>query len=164
MKKVLIYTDGSSRGNPGPGGYGTVLLSGDNQRELSGGFAKTTNNRMELMAVIMGLEALNRACEVEVYSDSAYVINAMKKEWILGWKANGWAKKHKQPLKNADLWQRLYLVALKHEVTWIWVKGHAGNLYNERCDVLATTAAQEDDLPPDSAYIIAESGDIDLFN
>ncbi len=164
MKKVVIYTDGSSRGNPGPGGYGTVLLSGDHKRELSGGFAKTTNNRMELMAVITGLEALNRACQVEVISDSKYVINAMEKGWILGWKANGWAKKQKQPLKNADLWQRLYLTALMHEMTWTWVKGHAGNLYNERCDILATTAAQGKKLPPDEAYLIAEEGDTDLFN
>ncbi len=164
MKKVIIYTDGSSRGNPGPGGYGTVLLSGDHKRELSGGYAKTTNNRMELMAVIAGLEALNCSCEVEVISDSKYVINAMTQGWVLGWKANGWAKKHKQPLKNADLWRRLDLTALRHEVMWTWVKGHAGNLYNERCDFLATTAAKEDDLPPDGAYLLAESGNSDLFS
>jgi len=164
MKKVLIYTDGSSRGNPGPGGYGTVLLSGDHKRELSGGFAKTTNNRMELMAVIIGLEALNRDCQVEVISDSKYVINAMTQGWIIGWKANGWAKKHKQPLKNADLWKRLYLIAQKHDITWTWVKGHAGNLYNEVCDELATTAAQEQDLPPDVAYLEYEMGESDLFN
>ena len=164
MKKVLIYTDGSSRGNPGPGGYGIVLLSGERKRELSGGFSRTTNNRMELMAVIAGLEALNRVCQVEVYSDSTYVINAMNKGWSLGWKAHGWAKKDKNPLKNADLWKRLYLASQKHEVSWIWVKGHAGNVYNECCDVLATSAAQQEDLPADEYYLTSEAGDSDLFS
>ncbi len=139
-------------------------LTGDKERELCGGVADTTNNRMELMAVIAGIDALNQGCQVEVYSDSRYVINAMDKGWILGWKANGWAKKQKQPLKNADLWQRLYLEALKHEITWTWVKGHAGNRYNERCDCLATDAAQKKGLPVDEAYEIVEMGDSDLFS
>ena len=115
------------------------------------------------MAVISGIEALNQACQIEVYSDSKYVINAMNQGWVEGWKANGWAKKHKQPLKNADLWKRLYSATQKHSITWIWVKGHAGNHYNERCDELATTAAQQEDLPADEAYLIAEQSDADLF-
>ncbi len=164
MKKVLIYTDGSARGNPGPGGYGTLLLSGDNQKKLSGGFKKTTNNRMELMAVIMGLESLNQTCEVEVYSDSKYVINAMTRGWIIGWKSNGWAKKHKQILKNSDLWKRLDKAISLHSITWVWVKGHAGNRYNELCDQLATSAADKGDLPPDKAYIDAQSDENDLFS
>lgn len=163
MKKVLIYTDGSARGNPGPGGYGTVLLSGEHKRELSGGFSRTTNNRMELLAVIKGLGALNQACHVEVYSDSRYVINAMTEGWIEGWKALGWAKKGHKVLKNADLWKQLYEAALRHDVKWIWVKGHAGNEYNEVCDELATTAAQQDGLPADQAYLDAEAGDAELF-
>lgn len=163
MKEVLIYTDGSSRGNPGPGGYGAVLISGRHERELSGGFRKTTNNRMELLAVIVGLEALNQPCRVEVYSDSRYVINAMVQGWVEGWKANGWAKKHKAPLKNADLWRRLYTISQTHEVTWTWVKGHAGNLYNEKCDLLATTAAQSDGQLVDEGYELTEEGGEDLF-
>jgi len=147
MKKVLIYTDGSSRGNPGPGGYGTVLLSGGHQKELSGGY-------------LIGLEALNQGCEVEVYSDSKYVINAMNLGWIESWKVLGWAKKGKKPLKNADLWRRLDAARSMHSVTWVWVKGHAGNHYNEICDRLATDAAQSPEQSEDVGFIEIEEEDL----
>ncbi len=162
MKKVLIYTDGSSRGNPGPGGYGTILLSGDHQRELSGGYKMTTNNRMELMAVIVALEKLKAPCDVEVFSDSKYVIDAMVKGWILGWRQKGWAKADKKPLKNTDLWRRLYEAMQTHKIKWTWVKGHAGNRYNERCDYLATFAAQGKNLPLDHGFNTHEDTE-DLF-
>lgn len=162
MKKVLIYTDGSSRGNPGPGGYGTLLLCGEYKKEFSGGYKKTTNNRMELMAVIVALEALKEPCAVEVFSDSKYVINALVKGWIHGWRQKGWAKADKRPLKNTDLWKRLYEAMLAHEVKWTWVKGHAGNRYNERCDYLATFAAQGKNLPEDSGFMLDDDTE-DLF-
>lgn len=162
MKKVLIYTDGSSRGNPGPGGYGALLLSGEHRKEKSGGYKETTNNRMELMAVIVALESLKSPCEVEVISDSRYVINAMEKGWIHGWRQRGWSKADKKPVKNTDLWKRLDAVVQSHDVKWTWVKGHAGNEYNERCDCLATNAAQGENLPIDEGYIV-EGGDPDLF-
>jgi len=152
MKKVIIYTDGSSRGNPGPGGYGALLKSGEHEKELSEGFLKTTNNRMELLAVIEALEALNQACEVAVFSDSKYVIHAMEKGWIHSWRQKGWVKSDKKPVKNKDLWRRLYAAMGKHEVRWTWVKGHAGNKYNERCDKLATDAAQGVELKEDLGY------------
>lgn len=163
MKKVLIYTDGSSRGNPGPGGYGALLLSGEHKKQLSGGYKETTNNRMELMAVIVALESLNMACEVEVISDSRYVINAMSKGWMKGWRQRGWTKADKKPLKNVDLWKRLYLAEQAHDMKWTWVKGHAGNEYNECCDHLATSAALGKNLPVDEGYI-AEGDDPDLFS
>lgn len=162
MKKVLIYTDGSSRGNPGPGGYGAILLSGEHQKEQSGGYEKTTNNRMELMAVLVALEALKKPCQVEVFSDSRYVINALDKGWLHGWHQRGWVKADKKPLKNVDLWKRVHAAIQAHEIVWTWVKGHAGNKYNERCDVLATSAAQGENLPVDNGF--CESGDSpDLF-
>ncbi len=162
MKKVLIYTDGSSRGNPGPGGYGALLLSGEHQKERSGGYEKTTNNRMELMAVIVALEALKVPCDVEVFSDSKYVINAMDQGWIHGWRQRGWAKADKKPLKNTDLWRRVYDAMQTHDVKWIWVKGHAGNIHNERCDYLATFAAQGVNLPVDNGFG-NDGGSPDLF-
>lgn len=145
--KVSIYTDGSARGNPdGPGGYGTILSFVDNKgiehrREFSGGFKKTTNNRMELMAAIIGLEALTKPCEVSLYSDSQYVIKAFNERWIDGWISKGWKRGKNEPVKNIDLWKRLLLAKKQHQVTFIWVKGHAGHPENERCDILATTAA-----------------------
>ncbi|MGJ8655338.1 MAG: ribonuclease HI [Akkermansiaceae bacterium] len=163
MKKVLIYTDGSSRGNPGPGGYGALLLCGEHKKEKSGGYTETTNNRMELMAVIVALESLKVPCEVEVISDSRYVINAMDKGWIHGWCKRGWNKADKKPLKNTDLWKRLYVTVRSHDVKWTWVKGHAGNQYNERCDHLATSAALGENLALDEGYV-AEGGDPDLFS
>lgn len=140
-KHVTIYTDGSSRGNPGPGGYGTVLLFGKYRKELSEGFRCTTNNRMELMAAIAGLEALRETCEVTIYTDSKYVAKAFQDHWIEGWKRRGWKKSNKEPVKNRDLWERLDALNAKHHIHWKWVRGHAGNRENERCDVLATEAA-----------------------
>jgi len=144
---VSIYTDGAARGNPdGPGGYGTILEYVDSKgelhiKELSKGYEKTTNNRMELMAVIAGLEALNRSCEVEVYSDSQYVVNAFNQHWVDGWIKKGWKRGKNEPVKNVDLWKRLLEAKQKHSVTFHWVKGHDGHPQNERCDELATTAA-----------------------
>ena len=153
--KVSIYTDGSARGNPdGPGGYGTVLQYVDatgalHERELSAGYKKTTYNRMELMAVIVGLEALNRPCQVELYSDSKYVIDAFEKKWVDSWLKNGWKNSQKKPVKNIDLWKRLLEVKSKHQVHFNWVKGHAGHPENERCDKLATSAADGGNLLDD---------------
>ncbi len=144
---VKIYTDGAAKGNPdGPGGYGTILEYVDSQgklhtKELSGGFAKTTNNRMELMAVIAGLEALNRPCEVKLYSDSKYVVDAFNQKWIDSWIKKGWKRGKNEPVKNTGLWKRLLKAKEPHQVTFIWVKGHNGHPQNERCDELATKAA-----------------------
>lgn len=151
--QVKIYTDGAARGNPdGPGGYGTVLEYIDTKgvlhtKELSQGYVRTTNNRMELMAVIAGLEALNRPCEVEVYSDSQYVVNAFNQHWVDGWIKKGWKRGKNEPVKNPDLWKRLLAAKEKHEVSFHWVKGHDGHPQNERCDLLATSAADGDTLP-----------------
>lgn len=149
---VKIYTDGAARGNPdGPGGYGTILEYMDTKgklhiKELSGGYVRTTNNRMELMAVIAGLEALNRSCDVEVYSDSQYVVNAFNQHWVDGWMKKGWKRGKNEPVKNIDLWKRLLAAKEPHKVQFIWVKGHDGHPQNERCDFLATTAADGDNL------------------
>ena len=150
--KVKIYTDGAARGNPdGPGGYGTVIhyLDADGQlhtREYSAGYKKTTNNRMELLAAITGLEALNKPCDVELYSDSKYVIDAFNQHWIDGWIKKGWKRSKNEPVKNVDLWKRFLAAKEKHTVTFIWVKGHAGHEMNERCDCLATSAADGSNL------------------
>lgn len=155
IMKVKIYTDGAARGNPdGPGGYGTVLEYTDTKgklhtRELSQGYRRTTNNRMELMAVIAGLEALNRPCEVELYSDSQYVVNAFNQHWIEGWIKKGWKRGKNEQVKNVDLWKRLLAAKEPHTVTFIWVKGHNGHPQNERCDELATGAADGNDLIAD---------------
>lgn len=145
--RVSLYTDGSARGNPdGPGGYGAILQYTDpsgtlHEREYSAGYVKTTNNRMELMAVIAGLEALNRPCEVAVYSDSSYVIKAFNEHWLDSWQKKNWMRGKNEPVKNVDLWKRLLKAAEPHQITWNWVKGHAGHPENERCDKLATDAA-----------------------
>ena len=150
--KVTMYTDGAARGNPnGPGGYGTILQYVDSKgqvhmREYSAGYEKTTNNRMEMMAVITGLEALNRPCEVDVYSDSQYVVNAFNQHWIEGWKKRGWKRSGNKPVLNMDLWQRMLKAMEPHQVRFHWVKGHAGHPENERCDFLATSAADGTDL------------------
>lgn len=155
--KVTIYTDGAARGNPeGPGGYGTILQYVDtkgtlHEREFSAGYKKTTNNRMELMAVIIGLEALNKPCEVEIISDSKYVTDAFNQNWIAGWIKNGWKTSTKKPVKNPDLWIRLLKAKEPHLVKFTWVKGHDGHPENERCDRLATTAADGTDLLDDTA-------------
>lgn len=150
--KITIYTDGSSRGNPGPGGFGTLLISGSRRKEISVGYARTTNNRMELLAAIAGLEVLKLSSDVTVHSDSKYVIDALNKGWLKGWKKRGWIKSDKKPVKNIDLWKRLDTASTEHDVTWKWVKGHAGNPNNERCDELATTAADGQDLKPDRGF------------
>ena len=153
--KVKIYTDGAARGNPdGPGGYGTVLEFIDSKgqlhtKELSCGYKKTTNNRMELMEVIAGLEALNRPCEIELYSDSKYVVDAFNQHWIDGWLKKGWKRGKNEPVKNVDLWKRLLKAKEPHQITFIWVKGHDGHPQNERCDTLATTAADGGNLLDD---------------
>lgn len=153
--QVKIYTDGAARGNPdGPGGYGTVLEYVDGNgmlhtRELSCGYKKTTNNRMELMAVIAGLEALNKPCDINVYSDSKYVVDAFNQDWIGSWIKKGWKRGKNEPVKNIDLWKRLLAAKEQHQVTFNWVKGHDGHLQNERCDTLATTAADGEELIED---------------
>ena len=150
--KVTIYTDGAARGNPdGPGGYGAVLHYVDQQgqlhtREFSAGYEKTTNNRMELMGVIAALEALTKPCDVEVISDSKYVTDAFNQHWIDGWIQKGWKRGRNEPVKNIDLWKRLLAAKEPHRVTFTWVKGHAGHAMNERCDELATTAADGSNL------------------
>ena len=133
---VTIYTDGACRGNPGPGGWGAILIFGDHERELCGGERATTNNRMELMAAIQALEALNRPCRVELHTDSQYLRTGIT-EWLAGWKARGWRTAAKAPVKNEDLWKRLDAARLRHQVDWRWVKGHAGHPLNERADGLA---------------------------
>ncbi len=137
MKQVEIFTDGACSGNPGPGGWGAVLRYGSAEKELSGGAADTTNNRMELSAVIAALSALKEPCKVTLTSDSKYVIDAVTKGWAKKWQANGWVKSDKKPALNADLWEKLLTLLEKHDVRFVWVKGHAGHPENERCDRLA---------------------------
>lgn len=153
--KVTIYTDGAARGNPdGPGGYGAVIeyidLHGTlHTKELSQGYRKTTNNRMELMGAIAALEALNRPCEVDLWSDSQYLVNAFNQHWIDSWIRKKWMRTKSEPVKNVDLWQRLLEAAKAHAITWNWVRGHNGHPQNERCDELATSAADSEDLIDD---------------
>ena len=137
MKQVELYTDGACSGNPGPGGWGAILVYKGTERELSGGEDNTTNNRMELTAVIKGLSALKESCVVELYSDSKYVIDALEKGWAVSWQARGWKKADKKPALNPDLWEILLSLVEKHKVNYHWVKGHAENPYNNRCDELA---------------------------
>lgn len=137
MKQVIIYTDGACSGNPGPGGWGAVLKYGAHERELSGGEASTTNNRMELTAVIEALRLLKEPCVVELYSDSRYVIDALEKRWVYGWKQRSWVKSDKKPALNVDLWEQLLSLIARHEMHYHWVKGHAENEYNNRCDEMA---------------------------
>ena len=154
--EVTIYTDGSARGNPnGPGVYGAVLHYVDSkgtlhERELSQGYARTTNNRMELMAAIAGLEALVRPCQVTLYSDSQYLVKAFNEHWIDGWQKKNWKRGKNDPVKNVDLWKRLLAAMEPHEVKFVWVKGHNGHEMNERCDQLATAAADGNDLLTDT--------------
>ena len=140
---VTIYTDGACSGNPGPGGYGAILMYGSHKKELSGGDANTTNNRMELMGVITALEALNRPCQVDLYTDSQYVVNAIEKGWARKWQANGWMRNKKDKALNPDLWQRLLDLLETHQVTFHWVKGHAEHPYNTRCDELAVAESHK---------------------
>ena len=140
---VTIYTDGAWSGNPGPGGYGAILMYGSHKKELSGGNANTTNNRMELMGVITALKALNRPCQVDLYTDSQYVVNAIEKGWARKWQANGWMRNRKDKALNPDLWQMLLDLLEVHQVTFHWVKGHAENPYNNRCDELAVAESHK---------------------
>lgn len=164
--QVTIFTDGSSRGNPGPGGYGTVLQFVDaagqlHEKELSAGYRETTNNRMELLAAIVGLEALKRPCSVTLYSDSQYLVNAFNQHWVEGWLKRNWKNSNKQPVKNVDMWKRLLKAKEPHDVKFVWVKGHAGHPENERCDQLATAAADDAaNLLIDMGYEAAEGGQL----
>lgn len=151
---IILYTDGSSRGNPGPGGYGTILTAGDHYKELSAGFRKTTNNRMELLAVIIGLEALKKpGMQVKVVSDSKYVVDAVEKRWVFGWEQKNFAKK-----KNPDLWKRFLKIYRQHQVTFQWVKGHAGHPMNERADQLAVEASHHQELFIDEVFEAGKAG------
>ena len=157
MQKVSIYSDGAARGNPGPGGYGTLMRYVDpsgnmHERAFSQGYVCTTNNRMELLGAIVGFEALKRPCTVDFYSDSQYVIKAFTDNWIEGWLRRGWKNSQKQPVKNVDLWKRLIAAVEPHDVSFHWVRGHAGHEENERCDTLATAAADGDDLIADEGF------------
>ena len=143
MKEVHIYTDGACSGNPGPGGWGAILCYKDQKKEMSGGERQTTNNRMELTGVIMALRALKEPCEVTVTSDSKYVVDAMKLGWAEKWRANGWMRTNKEPAKNPELWEELLTLCEKHRVTFTWVKGHAENPYNNRCDELAVAESRK---------------------
>lgn len=150
--KVTLYTDGACSGNPGPGGYGAILVYLDSsgkkhEKELSAGYSDVTNNQMELLAVIVGLEALKRPADVTIISDSKYVVDAFNNNWIDGWIKKGWKTAGKTPVKNVDLWKRLLKAKEPHDVEFVWVKGHAGHEYNERCDSLAVTAYKQDNLP-----------------
>lgn len=153
MSLVKIYTDGAASGNPGPGGYGTLMIYGEHKKEASEGFRLTTNNRMELLAVIVGLEMLTRPCQVLVVSDSKYVVDSVEKGWVFGWQKKGFKGK-----KNIDLWKRFLLIYPKHQVKFKWIKGHAGYAENERCDALAVAASKQASLKIDEGYeaIVAE--------
>lgn len=150
MKQITVYTDGACSGNPGPGGWGVLLLYNGHEREMYGGEAKTTNNRMELMAAIAALEALKEPCEIDLYTDSTYVRDGIS-TWIYGWKKNDWRTADKKPVKNLELWQRLDEARRRHKVEWRWVKGHAGHPENERVDALARKGAEEAAAKPATA-------------
>ena len=143
MKNVTIYTDGSCSGNPGPGGWGAILKYGEHEKELSGGAQETTNNRMELTAVIEALKLLKEPCEVELWSDSKYVVDAVDKGWVYSWQKKGWRKADNKPALNVDLWEELLPLLREHTVRWHWVKGHAENEYNNRCDTLAVAESRK---------------------
>lgn len=151
-KRVTIYTDGACTGNPGPGGYGVVLIYGEHRRELSGGYRRTTNNRMELMGPIKGLEALNQSCHVTLHSDSQYVVEGIEKGWAERWRGNGWMRNKREQAVNPDLWGKLLDLCETHAVEFRWVRGHAGDPENECCDQLAVQAAHQKQLPADEGY------------
>lgn len=158
MQRVDIYTDGACRGNPGPGGYGVILEYVDKSgtkhtKELSKGYKNTTNNRMELMAVLKGLEAITKPCNIKIYTDSKYIVDSFNLGWLNSWVLNDWKRgKKKEPVKNEDLWKKIFDKAKEHKIEWIWVKGHDGHPQNERCDYLATKAADSDELILDEEY------------
>lgn len=143
LTKVEMFTDGACSGNPGPGGWGTILRCNGTEKEMSGGESNTTNNRMELLAVINGLSALNRKCDVTIYTDSQYVVNGITKGWAESWKKNGWRKKDKKPALNADLWDTLLTLLAEHKYSFVWLKGHDGHPENERCDALAVAESKK---------------------
>lgn len=143
LTKVEMFTDGACSGNPGPGGWGTILRCNGTEKEMSGGEGNTTNNRMELLAVINGLSALNRKCDVTIYTDSQYVVNGITKGWAESWKKNGWRKKDKKPALNADLWDTLLTLLAEHKYSFVWLKGHDGHPENERCDALAVAESKK---------------------
>lgn len=151
-KHVTIYTDGACDPNPGPGGYGALLIFGSHRKEASGGFRLTTNNRMEIMAAIRGLELLNQPCRVTLFSDSQYLVNAMTLGWARRWQARGWMRNREDRAANPDLWARLLALCAVHEVEFRWVKGHAGHAENERCDELSVLALRQPELPVDEGY------------
>jgi len=157
LKEVTIYTDGACLGNPGPGGYGVVMICGEKRKELSGGYRRTTNNRMEIMAAIEGLRALSRPCRVTLYTDSQYLCNSIMQGWARRWRANGWRRNAKERAINPDLWALLLNLCDYHKVTFEWVRGHAGDAENERCDRLSVAAANAKDLPPDPGYELVSS-------
>ena len=152
IKDVVMHTDGSCIGNPGPGGYGVVVLYGEHRKELSGGYRKTTNNRMELMGAIKGLEVVKEGWRVTLHSDSQYVVRAMAEGWAQRWRSSGWRRNKREKAVNPDLWERLLELCAKHEVEFKWVRGHVGNAENERCDELARAAAEGPDLAVDEVY------------
>ncbi len=150
--EVTIHTDGACLGNPGPGGYGVILDHRGRRKELSGGYSLTTNNRMELLAAIVGLEALTRPCDVTLYSDSRYLVDAVSKGWAAKWRSNGWMRNKREAAVNPDLWKRLLDLLERYPTEFRWVRGHSGHVDNERCDALASAAAHGEDLPPDPGY------------
>jgi ribonuclease HI len=152
MPRVIIHTDGACKGNPGPGAYGAVLVSGRHRKELSAGYRLTTNNRMELRAAIAALEVLSEPCEVDLHSDSKYLVQAITHKWLDGWQRRRWLTSNKKPVKNQDLWQLLLLVMSPHKIRWLWVKGHAGHPENERCDQLANLAVTDHRLLEDAGF------------
>lgn len=152
MKSLTIYTDGACSGNPGSGGYGIVMLYGAHRKEISQGYKLTTNNRMELLAVITALKALKEPCNVTLYSDSKYVIDSITKGWVYSWQKKGWIKSDKKKALNVDLWEQLLPLLKTHNVEFVWVKGHADNVENERCDRLAVAAAAQSNLPVDEGF------------
>lgn len=151
-KHVLIYTDGGSLGNPGPGGYGAVVIYKDKRKEITGGFRLTTNNRMEITAAIEGLSTLKESCKVTLYTDSQYLVNSIMKGWAKKWRANGWKRNKKDKAVNVDLWEKLLALLDKHDVEFKWLKGHAGHIENELCDKLSKQSAASRNLPVDSGY------------
>lgn len=152
MKNIKLSTDGACLGNPGPGGWAAVMRYKDHTLELSGGYAPTTNNRMEVLAAIEGLTALTEPCQIDLYTDSRYLRDAVEKNWLKGWQRNGWKTAAKKPVKNQDLWQRLLPLLEEHDISLHWVQGHAGDPDNERCDELAKAAAMKGSLPKDEGY------------
>ncbi|MBO4299994.1 MAG: ribonuclease HI [Desulfovibrio sp.] len=155
MFKVIIHTDGSCLGNPGPGGWAAVLKQdgAERRKEFSGGYRLTTNNRMEILAVVEALRQLRTPCDVDLYTDSTYVCNSVEKGWLRSWQKKGWIKANKKPVPNVDLWERLLPLLEKHKVRMHWLRGHTGHPENERCDTLARTEAARSDLPPDTGYM-----------